>query len=132
METPSTSVRDLARQLLSVEAARLSAADEHEAERVCEKLRISLTRFAGADGFIALMRRSLALSRVEIPSLQTVKLKSDGCVEGLKDLAAATDNGSDAGAVLTAHFLWLLVTFVGEPMALRLVRDAWPDVMMED
>ena len=132
METPSTSVRDLARQLLSVEAARLSAADEHEAERVCEKLRISLTRFAGADGFIALMRRSLALSRVEIPSLQTVKLKSDGCVEGLKDLAAATGNGSDAGAVLTAHFLWLLVTFVGEPMALRLVREAWPDVMMED
>ncbi|MDQ3490424.1 MAG: hypothetical protein M3449_05090, partial [Acidobacteriota bacterium] len=65
METPSTPIRDLARQLLSVEAARLSAADEHEAERVCEKLRISLTRFAGADGFIALMRRSLALSRVE-------------------------------------------------------------------
>jgi len=131
MATPSTSVRELARRLLLVEAATTET-EEHEAERVCEKLRISLTRFVGADGFTALMRRSLALSRAEVPALETVKLKADGCMEGLKDLVAATGDGNEAGAALTAHFLWLLVTFVGEPIAFRLVRDAWPEVKMDD
>ena len=41
--------------------------------RVFERLRISLTQFIGADGFTALMRRSLALARSEVPSLQTAK-----------------------------------------------------------
>ena len=46
-------MRDLARRLLAAEAASQTAAGPHvhEAVRVCEKLRISLTRFAGADGF---------------------------------------------------------------------------------
>lgn len=131
MATPSTSVRELARRLLLVEAAITTATDEHEAERVCEKLRISLTRFAGANGFTALMRRSLALSRAEVPALETVKLKADGCMEGFRDLTVATGDGNEAGAALTAHFLWLLVTFVGEPVALRLVRDAWPDLTID-
>ena len=73
MDTPSPSIRDLARRLLAVEAASQSAADPrvHEAVRVCEKLRISLTRFAGADGFASLLRRALALARAEVPALQT-------------------------------------------------------------
>ena len=64
----------LARRLLAVEAASQTAADPHvhEAVRVCEKLRISLTRFAGADGFTALLRRALALARAEVPALQSV------------------------------------------------------------
>ena len=49
--------------------ARASAtgAHVHEAVRLCEKLRISLTRFAGADGFISLLRRALVLARAEVP-----------------------------------------------------------------
>lgn len=93
---------------------------------VCEKLRVSLTKFAGADAFSALMRRSLALSRAEIPALKSVTLDASGCVEGL-DLIPA-DNGTDPGAVITANLLWLLVTFMGEPITRRLVKDAWPDL----
>ena len=67
-DTPSPTVRDLARRLLAVEAARQSATSsrEHEAVRVCDKLRVCLTRFAGADGFTALLRRALALARAEV------------------------------------------------------------------
>jgi hypothetical protein len=35
--------------------------------------------------------------------------------------------GEDGGAVVVAHLLGLLATFIGEPLVRRLVRDAWPD-----
>ena len=97
--------------------------------RVCEKLRISLTRFVGADGFTALLRRALALARADVPSLQTVKVTADGRLEGLEEFAADSENaGVEAATAITAHLLGLLVTFIGEPLTLRLVREAWPDV----
>jgi hypothetical protein len=134
MDTPSPSTRDLARRLLAVEAASKSAtnAPMHEAARVFEKLRISLTRFAGADGFTSLLRRALALARADVPSLQTITLKPDGSLEGLEGLAVDTPNGGPEAAVaITAHLLGLLVTFIGEPLTLRLVREACPDASLE-
>jgi hypothetical protein len=134
MDTPSPSTRDLARRLLAVEAASKSAtnAPMHEAARVFEKLRISLTRFAGADGFTSLLRRALALARADVPSLQTITLKPDGSLEGLEGLAVDTPNGGPGAAVaITAHLLGLLVTFIGEPLTLRLVREACPDASLE-
>ena len=130
MDTPSPSTRDLARRLLAVEAASQSAADPrvHEAVRVCEKLRVSLTRFAGADGFTALLRRALALARAEIPALHGITEKADGSMEGLQEFAADARNvGIDAAVAITAHLLGLLVTFIGEPLMVRLVHEAWPD-----
>jgi len=142
MDTPSASIRGLARRLLAVEAATLpspgGAADvgarvQHEAVRVCEKLRISLTRFAGADGFTSLLRRTLALARVEAPSLNRITVKPDCSMDGLEALAAEeTDGGVEATAALTAHLLGLLVTFIGEPLTLRLVREAWPDAPLDE
>ena len=72
-------MRDLARRLLAVEAASQIAtgAHAHEAVRVCEKLQISLTRFAGSDGFKSLLRRALALAREDVLALQAVKLTPD-------------------------------------------------------
>jgi len=130
MQVPSPSVRDLARRLLDREAAGPSPAGGHESERVCEKLRVLLTRFAGAEGFLALMRRSLALAREEVPALQKLILKPDGCFVGFEE--ALDGDGNEAGTALTAHFLWLLFTFVGEPIGLRLIREEWPDVTIDD
>lgn len=132
---PSSSTRELARRLLAVEAATQRATDghEHEAARVCEKLRISLTRLAGADAFTSLLRRALSLARAEFPSLQSVKLKPDGSLEGLDVLAADSTRGEHEAAIaITAHLLGLLVTFIGKPLTLRLVRDAWPDASWEE
>ncbi len=94
---------------------------------MCEKLRISLTRFAGAEGFSSLLRRAIALARTEVPALHGITVKADGSIEGLEELAeGAGSGGVEAAAALTAHLLGLLVTFIGEPITLRLVREAWP------
>lgn len=65
-------MRGLALKLLAVEGANQSAAGTHthEGVRVCEKLQIAVTRFAGSDGFASLLRRAVALARAEVPSLQ--------------------------------------------------------------
>ncbi len=128
-------MRNLAQRLLAVEAANQSATDAHvhEAVRVCEKLRISLIRLAGSDGFASLLRRTLALARAEVPALERVTVNPDCSMEGLEELAAdATDGGADAPVAITAHLLGLLVTFIGEPLTLRLVRDAWPDASLDE
>ncbi len=124
-------MRDVARQLLAAEAAshRSDDAGVHEAVRVCEKLQNSLTRFAGAEGFTSLLRRALVLARADVPSLQAVTLRPDGSLDGLDALAAHSMKGAHAPAVaIIARLLGLLVTFIGEPLTLRLVREAWPDV----
>ena len=136
MDSPSPSSRKLARRLLAAEAARPGAADapaRHEAVRVCEKLRISLTRFAGEEGFTSLLRRSLALARAQAPSLSRITVKPDCSLEGLEALAAQDPRaGIEAGLAITAHLLELLVTFIGEPLTLRLVRDGWPDTSLDE
>lgn len=135
MNTPSVSMQNLARRLLDAEAATQSATDARvpEAVRVFETLRISLTRFAGADGFSSLLRRALALTRAEVPALQTVKVTTDGRLEGLAEVVAdASNGGADAAVAITAHLLGLLMTFIGEPLTLRLVSEAWPDALLDE
>ena len=135
MDTPSPSLRNLAERLLAAEVANDDADPRtHEAVRVIQKLRISLTRFAGPEGFASLLRRALALAAAEVPSLRAVTIRPDGLVEGLQELAGDARHGSgrDAAVAITAHLLGLLATFVGEPLTLRLVREAWPDASTED
>ena len=123
-------MRDLARRLL---AASQSAADSdaQKAVLVNEKLRIALIQFAGADGFTALLRRALALASAEAPALKSAAVSADGRLEGLERLATLPGSVAGAAAVaITAHLLELLVTFIGEPLTLRLVRQAWPNLSL--
>ena len=135
METPSESMRDLAQRLRAVEAASQSASDAHvpAAVRVCEKLRISLTRFFGADGFTSLMRRAVAVAQAEVPSLHNIEVKPDGSLQGFEELAADPGNGeAEVTFAITAQLLALLVTFIGKPLTLRLVREAWSDASLDE
>ena len=50
-------------------------------------------------------------------------VRPDGTLDGLDGLP----HDADAGTSIVARLLELLVTFIGEPLTLRLVRDAWPD-----
>jgi hypothetical protein len=132
---PSRSIQVLAKQVLTIEAAsrRASDAHAHEAVRVCEKLKISVSRLAGADGWASLLRRSLALARDDVPLLSHVTLKPDCSMDGLEALAAQDAQGAvEAGAAIVRHLLELLVTFIGEPLTLRLVRESWPDASLDE
>jgi hypothetical protein len=129
-------MRELARRLL---AASQTGSDPHmhEAVLVSERLRVSLTKFAGADGFAALLRRALVLAGGEVPSLKSVKIGPDGRLDGLEQLGAGTGAGGersiggDAAVAITSHLLGLLVIFIGEPLTLRLVREAFPDTPLD-
>ncbi len=128
MSSASPEIQDLARRLLAFEAARdnPSAAGADVAVRVIEELRLRLIRLAGADGFRSLLSRAVTLAKAQTPSLNTVQVRADGSLEGLDGIEA-----SEAGAVLVAHLLELLMTFIGAALTLSVVRGKWPDASID-
>ncbi len=99
--------------------------------RVSEKLRRALSTLAGASGFRSLLTRALSLARAEEPALSAVQIKPDGSLEGLDQLADR-DQSADAGVILIATLLGLLVVFIGESLTLKFVCDVWPDFSVID
>src|SRR6185369_2629253 len=95
----------------------------------------SMMKFAGAEGFASLLRRALVLASEEEPALQSVKVGAGGRLEGMEQLAAdkvACPAGDEPAVAVISHFLELLVTFIGEPLTLRLVREAWNDISPDE
>ena len=92
-----------------------------------------LVRLTGVDGFRSLLSRALTLAKKEVPSLNMIQIAADGSVKGFGGLEQSEVTGAaeQAGIVLVAHLLELLVTFIGAPLTLRLVYDKWPDASME-
>jgi hypothetical protein len=135
MSTASPQNQELARRLIGFEAARANSSDApvDTAVLVIGELRLRLTRLAGAEGFRSLLSRALTLSKAEVPSLNIVQISSDGSLEGFDGIEGGEEAGAptQAGTVLVAHLLELLVTFIGAPLTLSLVRDKWPDASMD-
>ena len=123
-------MRDLARRLLA--ASRVENASEHNQELlvVSERLRISLTRFAGAEGFASLLRRALVQARADNPRLSSLKVGSSGQLEGIETLAGDPDVAAEAALAITTQLLTLLVTFIGETITHKLVHEAWPQTSL--
>jgi hypothetical protein len=101
---------------------------------VCEKLRLHLATFMGKTGFHTLLSRSLALSTAEVPWLCAVRAKADDSLKGVEELHAQLDpeEFSEGEVVLLAQLLGLLVAFIGEKLTVRLVREVWPRVPLND
>ena len=99
--------------------------------RVVEKLRRPLSTLARAAGFRSLLARSLTLAKAQAPRLSTVRVKPDGSLEGLHGLGDQ-DQAAEAGVVLIAELLGLLVTFIGESLMLSLVLEVWPEFPVMD
>jgi hypothetical protein len=136
MSITSPEIQDLARRLLAFEAAHdtSSEAGVDGVVRVIEELRMRLIKLAGVDGFRSLLSRALTLAKAEAPSLKVAQVGADGSVQGFDDIEQSPEAGAaagQAGTILVAHLLQLLVTFIGTPLTLRLVRDAWPDASMD-
>ncbi len=134
MTVVSPAALELAQQLLRHEAdGRLGAeALAAAAERVGGRMRGRLTDLVGLAGYHALFARALRLAQEEIPALKRITLdtNAEGGLRGIREFAGAQVDDSAAAAGLTAilaNLIGLLVVFVGEDLAIRLVRDAWPE-----
>jgi len=88
----------------------------------------------GNGGFRALLSRSLAVANAEVHWLRALHIKADGSLEGLEALHAQLDPDDflEGRVVLLAQVLGLLVAFIGEKLTLRLVREVWPKVPLND
>ncbi len=114
----------LAERLIAYEATldRTSQADLGDTCHVCERLRRALSTLFGPDGYRTLMARALIRAKREAPSLTDVKVNNDGSIEGL------TGKATEANAVLIAHFVEIMKTFIGETVTVWLLNDIWPDL----
>jgi hypothetical protein len=136
-------MRDLAHRLLAFEvvAGKTSEPVEFATLRVYEKLRQSLSVFAGVAAFESLAFRALTQAKSEAPSLWAVQVAEGGSLQGLgefepqidmdKDLSGEFPAG-DGGIVLIARLLGLLLIFLGEALTLSLLRNEWPGEAFDD
>jgi hypothetical protein len=61
-------------------------------------------------------------------------IKADGSFDGLDELGAQVDPDEifKGRVVLLAQLLGLLVAFIGEDLTLRLVREVWPKLPLNN
>jgi hypothetical protein len=136
-------MRDLAHRLLTYEAVAGKSSKPMESPilRVYEKLRQSLSAFAGVAAFESLAFRALTQAKSQAPDLWAVRVAEDGSLQGLgefdpqlemdKDQAGEYPAG-EGGIVLIARLLGLLLIFLGEALTLSLLRNAWPGATIDD
>ncbi len=134
--------RELARRLLIYEsrAGNSSEPGSSPTLRVYEKLRRSLSAFAGVADFYSLASRALALARSEDPGLSEAQVTEDGRVKGLgeidhptgSDKGAGGESPSEAGIILIARLLGLLHIFLGETLTVGLLRITWPKAALNE
>jgi hypothetical protein len=129
-------VKDFARRLMLCEtvAATPTGTPQSAAFRVCGKLRQPLSRLAGVAGFRSLLSRALALTHDDVRWMKAVHVTAEGYLEGLDESQArlSQDAIAEGEAVLIAHLIGLLVTFIGAELTVRLVQDEWPDAAFDD
>jgi hypothetical protein len=134
--------RELARRLLiyESEAGKSSEPEASPTLRVYEKLRQSLSAFAGIAGFQSLASRALALARSDVPDLNEVRVTEDGKLQGLGEIerrvdfdkAARAKQPGEASIILIARLLGLLHIFLGETLTDSLLRVTWPGAPLND
>ncbi|MFN0070911.1 MAG: hypothetical protein ACKVVP_05410 [Chloroflexota bacterium] len=125
---------DLARWLLmhELDGPESTAALPEAAERVCQKLCQRLAALVTVAGSQALLGRAIYLATADSPFLVGVRVGNlqDACLDGLSEHIQAREPGVAAHGLLTivARLIGLLFTFIGEDLAMRLMRDVWPGI----
>jgi hypothetical protein len=95
---------------------------------VYEKSRQNLVASIGLFGFVALANRALARAKTESRGLNTVQLTIDGRIMslGASEPQSVPNQEDEAGVILIAHLLSLFLTFLGEELTWRLIRNVAP------
>jgi hypothetical protein len=129
-------MRGLAERLVALEAKRTRGQriQTPVAFEVCEKLRPYLGTLMGKAGFCALLSRALALAEAEAPALRAVRVRADGSLGGCEEPEppAEEQKVADGSVVLLAQLLGLLEAFIGRNLTLRILRDVWPKLTLNE
>ena len=134
MNKATPAIQNLARRLIAIESARHPSEKEASATlRALDKLQAPLSKLVGVGGFRSLLSRALALAAVEVPNLKTIEIETDGSLKGFEDekYDQVERSPRETGVAILTHLLGLLVTLIGEPFTLWIVRNAWPDALAD-
>ena len=109
--------------------ARESAVPRGEPEdsvfQAFENVRQPVATLAGVTGFRVLLSRALMLAKAKSAPLTAIAVQPDGSLKGFGILSPQM--AMEAGLVLMTELLGLLVAFIGEALAMQIVRDTWPE-----
>jgi hypothetical protein len=114
-------------------AACLAAGDSTEgaatkgAAAAFDKLRLRLGRVIGAIGFDALVHRAVVLARQEHGGSPD-HLDEATLFINAAEPAAGTRASDTFVTAVAANAVLLLVTFIGEPLTLKILQDVWPQL----
>jgi hypothetical protein len=88
----------------------------------------------GNTGFHTLLSRALDRAEADVPSLRALQVKADGSLARFDnpEVQADPEELAKGSVVLVAQLLGLLVAFIGETLALRIVYDVWPKLSLND
>ncbi len=129
-------MRKLASRLIALEAKgkNVFGAKILVAFPVPEKLRPTLSTLMGNAGFRTLLARALTLATAEVPWLRALRVGAGGALEGGEDLHAqlSPEEYLEGRVALIGQLLGLLVAFIGEKLTVRLVREVWPKLTVDD
>ncbi len=99
-----------------------------------EKLRSQIITLMGSGGFQALLTRAIALAQSDVEWLRQVHVNADGMIETPLQVQPpiSTEQMTEGSAIVLAHFLGLLVTFVGVRIMVNIVRETWPEISVDE
>ena len=136
MSQATSRMHDIAERLIAYEtrANKSSGTKIPVACLVSQKLHSPMATLMGNIGFRSLLSRALALAGMDVAWLRAVHVKSDGSLAGLDELETQVDPDEmvEGCVVLLAQLLGLLVTFIGANLTLRLVREVWPKLSLDE
>jgi len=120
--------RQLATWLLLHEAGDRDDSAADGALRVWVKLSARLARIFTVSGCDALAARAIYLAQADFPALAAAIGGPSLGLDGLPRALAETEEPEafEAAVAVLGNVNALLVTFIGEELALRTIRDVWP------
>ena len=136
MSRATPQMRDFAERLIAHETRgnKSSETKTPAAFHVCEKLRPHLATLMGNAVFGRSFRARSRWPMRKFPGCARCMSKRMALWKGWTNLTRklARRRLSEGSVVLLAQLLGLLVAFIGEDLTLRLVREVWPKLSLDD
>ncbi len=133
MIEPRRSVTRFVKAIARAEVSRGGGVEDSGiAQRITTRLHKDLGKLIGPAGFDVLLARSVVLARRTHPILAGIAARSGGTLAGLEDATLEGAELHEATMAIVSHFIELLVSLIGEDLAMGLVRTVWPVAEEED